>query len=156
MLHATVTMFTSTVVSWCFVALITIMFNVHNVESIKCYVCNTHNDTNCAKEILPDSFKVDCYSLPIEENQLKNYTMCRKSIQSIEHRVNGLKADKNRIIRTCAWDDSMYKNKCYHRSGFGGKSDVCSCSVDYCNLAEKKSVTVYVMVTIVSLAIFIT
>lgn len=38
-----------------------------------------------------------------------------------------------RIIRSCAWDDSNYKNKCYQRSGFGGRQEVCSCSTDLCN-----------------------
>lgn len=46
-------------------------------------------------------------------------------------------SDKNRIIRTCGWDASNYNNKCYHRSGFGGKQDVCTCMTDYCNSAQK-------------------
>lgn len=38
-----------------------------------------------------------------------------------------------RIIRGCGWDDSTYKNKCYQRSGFGGRQEVCACSDDNCN-----------------------
>lgn len=38
-----------------------------------------------------------------------------------------------RIIRICGWDDSSYKGKCYHRSGFGGRQEVCSCETDNCN-----------------------
>lgn len=38
-----------------------------------------------------------------------------------------------RIIRGCGWDDSTYKNKCYQRSGFGGRQEVCSCDHDNCN-----------------------
>lgn len=43
---------------------------------------------------------------------------------------------KNRISRTCGWVESNYNDKCYHRSGFGGKQDVCTCSTDYCNSAQ--------------------
>lgn len=38
-----------------------------------------------------------------------------------------------RIIRGCGWDDSTYKNKCYQRSGFGGRQEVCACAEDNCN-----------------------
>lgn len=38
-----------------------------------------------------------------------------------------------RIIRGCGWDDSNHKNKCYSRSGFGGRQEVCACSEDNCN-----------------------
>lgn len=40
-----------------------------------------------------------------------------------------------RIIRGCGWDDSNYKNKCYQRSGFGGRQEVCACESDNCNAA---------------------
>lgn len=46
-------------------------------------------------------------------------------------------SDRNRIIRSCGWDASNYNNKCYHRSGFGGKQDVCTCSTDYCNSSQR-------------------
>lgn len=40
----------------------------------------------------------------------------------------------SRIIRACGWDDSTYKDKCYQRSGFGGRQEVCACSdKDNCN-----------------------
>lgn len=40
-----------------------------------------------------------------------------------------------RIIRGCGWDDSNHKNKCYQRSGFGGRQEVCACESDNCNAA---------------------
>ncbi|XP_060853696.1 uncharacterized protein LOC132931745 [Rhopalosiphum padi] len=121
------------------------VFNTHTVKAesekneIRCYVCNSHNDTACAQEKLPDHFKTECSKLNIgvPEDSRKNYTLCRKIIQTIEPEVNGLPSDKNRIIRTCGWDVSNYNNKCYHRSGFGGKQDVCTCLTDYCNSAQK-------------------
>ncbi|XP_050436141.1 uncharacterized protein LOC126842941 [Adelges cooleyi] len=142
-------MFTSTAAAaavCCYaVALVAIVVsNVHTVESIQCFVCNSHNDTACAQEALPEYLKTECSKLNygVPEDETKNYTLCRKTIQTIEKEVNGLKADKNRIIRTCGWDDSNYKDKCYHRSGFGGKQDVCTCSTDFCNAAGKAGMNV--------------
>lgn len=45
----------------------------------------------------------------------------------------------SRVIRGCGWDDSSYKNKCYQRSGFGGRLEVCACENDNCNGAESIS-----------------
>lgn len=42
---------------------------------------------------------------------------------------------ETRYIRTCAWDDSSYKNACYKRSGFGSRQKVCGCDTDNCNAA---------------------
>nr|CAD7433584.1 unnamed protein product [Timema monikensis] len=39
----------------------------------------------------------------------------------------------DRTIRGCGWDDSTYKGRCYQRSGFGGRQEVCSCLTDNCN-----------------------
>lgn len=38
-----------------------------------------------------------------------------------------------RVIRSCGWIESTYKGRCYQRSGFGGRQEVCSCLHDYCN-----------------------
>lgn len=68
-------------------------FLVKAENEIRCYVCNSHNDTNCAQEKVPDHFKTDCSKLNVgvsEENR-KNYTLCRKIIQTIEPKVNGCK-----------------------------------------------------------------
>lgn len=62
-------------------------------NEIRCYVCNSHNDTACAQEKLPDHFKTECSKLNIgvPEESRKNYTLCRKIIQTIEPEVNGCK-----------------------------------------------------------------
>lgn len=62
-------------------------------SDIQCYVCNSHNDTECASEKLPVRFQMQCAKLNIgvsEENR-KNYSLCRKIIQTIEPEVNGCK-----------------------------------------------------------------
>lgn len=63
-------------------------------------------------------------------------------------------SDHNRIIRSCGWDASNYNNKCYHRSGFGGKQDVCTCATDYCNSAQRTYLA-FAIVVAASLAILI-
>lgn len=101
-------------------------------DALLCYECNSHNNTQCANEKPPDSLKKDCS----EHQGGAKYTLCRKIMQTIEFEVNGLPPD-TRIIRSCAWDDSSYKNRCYQRSGFGGRQEVCSCSTDLCNASPQ-------------------
>jgi hypothetical protein len=48
----------------------------------------------------------------------------------------------SRVIRGCGWDDSNYKGKCYQRSGFGGRQEVCACYEDECNGAGTMSLTI--------------
>ncbi|EEB17548.1 conserved hypothetical protein [Pediculus humanus corporis] len=79
-------------------------------------------------DIPPESLQKDCQ----EHTEGAKYTMCRKITQSIDFEVNGLQPD-SRIIRSCGWDESSYKGRCYQRSGFGGRQEVCSCLTDLCN-----------------------
>ncbi|XP_017782658.1 PREDICTED: uncharacterized protein LOC108566997 [Nicrophorus vespilloides] len=97
--------------------------------ALDCYECNSHNDTRCSQDTLPDEMVKSC---PKETKEGKPYILCRKIKQIIDFEVNGLPPD-NRVIRSCGWDDSTYKNRCYHRSGFGGRQEVCACEGDKCN-----------------------
>lgn len=115
-------------------------------DGLHCYECNSYTNSECAKEIPPPELKKDCNDHPGPTN----YTMCRKIAQSIEFEVNGLTPD-HRIIRSCAWDDSNYKDKCYQRSGFGGRQEVCSCSTNLCNGSNKISSLMTVPVLIIAL-----
>ncbi|XP_050455812.1 uncharacterized protein LOC126853786 isoform X3 [Cataglyphis hispanica] len=100
------------------------------VDAIQCYQCNSRNNSQCADLIPPDTMKMDCSDL----RDGAKYTMCRKITQVIEFSVNGLPPN-TRVIRGCGWDETNYKGKCYQRSGFGGRQEVCSCLNDYCNAA---------------------
>ncbi|GBP08945.1 hypothetical protein EVAR_78316_1 [Eumeta japonica] len=102
--------------------------------AITCYQCNSHNDSRCLMDNLPESLKQPCGS---------RYTMCRKISQVVEFEMNGMPPD-SRVIRGCGWDDRQYKVRerdwtleglCYQRSGFGGRQEVCSCLEDGCNSA---------------------
>ncbi|XP_076277353.1 UPAR/Ly6 domain-containing protein crok [Lasioglossum baleicum] len=102
----------------------------YGTDAMQCYLCNSHNDSRCSDKIPPDALKRDCADL----KDGAKYTMCRKITQVIEFSVNGLPAD-TRVIRGCGWVETSYKGKCYQRSGFGGRQEVCSCLEDYCNAA---------------------
>ncbi|CAK9801621.1 hypothetical protein ANTQUA_LOCUS2927 [Anthophora quadrimaculata] len=107
-----------------------VILGFYGINAMQCYLCNSHNDSRCADEHPPDALKKDCSDL----KDGAKYTMCRKITQVIEFSVNGLPPD-TRVIRGCGWDESNYKGKCYQRSGFGGRQEVCSCLTDYCNAA---------------------
>lgn len=100
-------------------------------DAMLCYQCNSRNNSQCADLMPPDTMKIDCANL----KDGAKYTMCRKITQVIEFSVNGLPPD-TRVIRGCGWDETNYKGKCYQRSGFGGRQEVCSCLSDYCNAAK--------------------
>ncbi|KAJ9581260.1 hypothetical protein L9F63_023561, partial [Diploptera punctata] len=114
---------------------ITYLLLTHS-SAIKCYVCNSHNDTACNLDLLPETTKTDCS----EKVEGAKYTMCRKIVQNIDFEVNGNKPE-TRVIRSCGWDDSNYKGRCYQRSGFGGRQEVCSCLTDLCNAPVSEAIT---------------
>lgn len=109
--------------------------------SLKCYECNSHNDSRCAQEMPPSQLEKDCST---HQNEAHKYTLCRKIVQTIEYEVNGLQPD-TRVIRSCGWDDTTYKNACYQRSGFGGRQEVCSCTTDLCNSSPSQYSTSFLV-----------
>ncbi|XP_055637615.1 uncharacterized protein LOC129776169 [Toxorhynchites rutilus septentrionalis] len=109
---------------------------VQKGDAIKCFVCNSAEDSQCAYDIPPVDMQTDCDTY----KDGNKYTFCRKIIQSIEFSVNNLPAD-TRVIRGCGWDESSYKGKCYQRSGFGGRQEVCACYEDNCNGASSLQAT---------------
>lgn len=111
-------------------------FVVHRGDAIRCFVCNSADDSQCAYDTPPAEMQVDCDTL----KDGNKYTFCRKIKQSIEFAVNNLPAD-TRLIRSCGWDESSYKGKCYQRSGFGGRQEVCACFEDNCNGASSVQAT---------------
>ncbi|KAJ3645560.1 hypothetical protein Zmor_023205 [Zophobas morio] len=106
-------------------------------NAIKCFECNSVNDKRCSDDDIEKyktDLETDCdsKSSPLGAESGTKYKLCRKIKQVIDFEVNGLQPE-SRVIRTCGWDDSQYKNKCYHRSGFGGRQEVCACEEDGCN-----------------------
>ncbi|XP_037024886.1 uncharacterized protein LOC119066481 isoform X2 [Bradysia coprophila] len=111
-----------------FASAVILVLLVNEGSAIRCYECNSYNDTRCAQDIPPTDLSIECG----DHQKGVKYSFCRKIKQIIEFSVNQLPAD-TRIIRGCGWDDSSYKNKCYQRSGFGGRQEVCACDQDNCN-----------------------
>lgn len=73
--------------------IILILVKADTNSGIHCFVCNSHNDTDCAQEKVPERFKTECSKLNVgvSEDNRKVYTLCRKIIQTIEPEVNGCK-----------------------------------------------------------------
>ncbi|KAF7265826.1 uncharacterized protein LOC143206932 isoform X1 [Rhynchophorus ferrugineus] len=104
---------------------------IEKSSAITCYECNSAQDKRCigdANNQLSDDLRKPCP----EKKGDKPYTLCRKIKQVIDFEVNGLQPD-SRVIRTCGYEDSQYQNRCYQRSGFGGRQEVCACQEDNCN-----------------------
>ncbi|XP_059616216.1 uncharacterized protein LOC132261423 [Phlebotomus argentipes] len=110
------------------ITFVTLMCFAKLGSAIRCYECNSHTDVRCAQDIPPDELSIECG----DHKHGVAYTFCRKITQVIEFSVNNLPPD-SRVIRGCGWDSSSYKDKCYQRSGFGGRLEVCACSSDNCN-----------------------
>jgi hypothetical protein len=53
--------------------------------AISCYECNSHNDTRCKQDDLPDELKREC----VPDSRQEIYTLCRKIVQHIDFEVNG-------------------------------------------------------------------
>lgn len=105
-----------------------LLLYVHTGSAISCYNCNSHNDSRCKQDKLPDDLKTEC----VPDSRQESYTLCRKIVQHIDFEVNG-NLPEVRVIRSCGWDQSNYVDKCYQRSGFGGRQEVCSCREEFCN-----------------------
>lgn len=56
-------------------------------EAIRCYECNSHNDTRCADAKPPAELEIDCGT----HKKGTEYTFCRKIVQIIEFSVNNCK-----------------------------------------------------------------
>ncbi|KAJ8977399.1 hypothetical protein NQ317_013303 [Molorchus minor] len=89
-------------------------------DAISCYECNSYSDKRCLGDQhnkLSDDLKKPC-----PKRDGKEHMLCRKIKQVIDFEVNGLQPD-SRVIRSCGYDDSQYANRCFQRSGFGGRQE---------------------------------
>lgn len=56
------------------------------------------------------------------------------------------------MIRTCGYEDSNYANRCYQRSGFGGRQEVCACQSDFCNGGSTLAASTFIAVVLTIIA----
>ncbi|XP_039756244.1 uncharacterized protein LOC120630945 [Pararge aegeria] len=119
---------------------------IHYGSAIVCYECNSAINAMCSGTNLPESLKRNCS----DHDRGVTHTLCRKIIQHVDHGING-QVPTGRVIRSCGWDESKYKGSCYHRSGYGGRQEVCACSTDLCNGSHRQ--TASMLFTISSLLI---
>ncbi|XP_032518944.2 uncharacterized protein LOC116771251 [Danaus plexippus] len=97
-------------------------------SALICYECNSAINSMCSEAVLPDSLKRNCS----DHDRGVTHTLCRKIVQHVDHDINGHQV-ASRVIRSCGWDETKYKGMCYHRSGYGGRQEVCSCTKNLCN-----------------------
>ncbi|XP_023944732.2 uncharacterized protein LOC112050656 [Bicyclus anynana] len=114
----------------------------HYGSAIVCYECNSAINTMCSDAILPENLKRNCS----DHDRGVTHTLCRKIVQHVEFDVNG-HMPTDRVIRSCGWDETKYKGACYHRSGFGGRQEVCSCTKDLCNSAHGHHSSIFMAFT---------
>ncbi|RVE48009.1 hypothetical protein evm_007321 [Chilo suppressalis] len=97
--------------------------------AITCYECNSALHPQCESGALSVSFRRNCS----DHDRGVTHSLCRKIVQHVDFgSVNG-QLPASRVVRACGWDDTKYKGSCYHRAGFGGRQEVCSCTKDLCN-----------------------
>lgn len=119
---------------------IVLLMLAHEGHAIKCFTCNSHTDKGCDEKEPPEQYAKECS----EQRNGPKYTFCRKITQIIEFSVNNLPPD-TRTIRSCGFEEGNYKNRCYQRSGFGGRQEVCACDGELCNGAVKVKATLGVL-----------
>lgn len=119
-------------------------------STIVCYECNSAINSMCSATLLPDSLKRNCS----DHERGVTHTLCRKIIQHVDHEVNG-QMPVSRVIRSCGWDETKYKGACYHRSGYGGRQEVCSCTKDLCNSSHDLNTSSFFTITLVIIFNFI-
>lgn len=136
-------------------------------KDLRCYECNSHDDEDCLKADPGAKYIKKC-----NQDGGSKFTLCRKIYQIIEFSVNGCKfvilskfksgfttfvrisvPANTRIIRSCGHVEGNYTNKCYQRSGFGGRQEVCACQTDQCNAASSMKATFGILLA--SIVIFI-
>ncbi|PZC81068.1 hypothetical protein B5X24_HaOG213408 [Helicoverpa armigera] len=113
----------------------------HYGSTIMCYECNSAINSQCLEAKLPDNLKRNCS----DHDRGVTHTLCRKIVQHVEYGVNG-RLPESRVIRSCGWDETKFKGQCYHRAGYGGRQEVCSCSTDLCNAASETSTTTVLLI----------
>ncbi|CAK1587264.1 unnamed protein product [Parnassius mnemosyne] len=128
------------------------MFFANNCNAIKCFDCNSANNSACLDMHLRKMHAivpiVDCAeALP---NSLSKEFFCRKMVQTILHPEQ---TPEIRITRSCGW--VKHKRECYTADNEDHLETVCQCFGDMCNAGN---VFEYVKTTILGivLAIFIT
>lgn len=123
--------FTARCVQYLWAVLLVAIICIQSCSAIQCYECNSAFDKRClgdANNKLSDDLKKPC---PDRQGDVP-YSFCRKVKQVIDFEVNGLTPD-SRVIRSCGYQEDPHGHRCYQRSGFGGRQEVCSCAGDGCN-----------------------
>ncbi|CAO1320530.1 unnamed protein product [Diamesa serratosioi] len=130
-------------------SLLVLLF-VQQGYSIQCYSCNSHKDANCSDVTQLEQFIVDCSTVasPILN---KTSTFCRKMLQTIDFKQNGLETGP-RVLRSCGFIAAEPKNQCIRRVNSGIVTKTCDCDdKDNCNSANSIKSTGLVLTAVLLL-----
>ncbi|GFO46356.1 activin types 1 and 2 receptor protein [Plakobranchus ocellatus] len=119
-----------------------LVVSVPSVDSSKCYLCNSYNDSSCLSGASA-AHKRDCGN---------NARGCRKWHFFFDAEGDGNVVE--RIARTCGMNVS--ENVCYKGYGANGKRfkrTVCECMGDFCNTAAAFSIVTPACIAVFSAAI---
>ncbi|XP_026733170.1 uncharacterized protein LOC113497689 [Trichoplusia ni] len=113
-------------------ALIVLCFCFKNVASIRCYECNSMNNSMCLDPTVYDRETLVNF-LPVAEcghgvYSASNDFFCRKIVQTILHKGY---APEVRVTRSCGW--VRHHRECYKADNEDHLETVCQCFSDECN-----------------------
>lgn len=77
-----------------------------SVDGLRCYSCNSNNDSRCGSLRELGVFEEDCKAMEID-NKTEQPIMCRKIVQTVDYNMGDMQSN-TRIIRGCGWVDSNY------------------------------------------------
>ncbi|XP_003743195.1 uncharacterized protein LOC100906353 [Galendromus occidentalis] len=123
-----------------------VLMGSYEVSAFRCYVCNSRNDTDCAKSPIDRRFLKECETVPYENNKEKEpFIVCRHQI-----------VQKEGVVfhdRRCGW--KMYAKKrevCLSSSDNLVKTTSCECHTEACNSTSSMNVSLLtIMATVLSL-----
>jgi hypothetical protein len=108
---------------------------------------NTHSAERLLKSLSSQSIAVSNDATKCLHDNI--YDCCRLMSHFFSFSLPRSVPPDTRTIRTCGFEEGQYKNKCYQRSGFGGRQEVCACDNDLCNGAVTIKATLGVLLAAV-------
>lgn len=124
-------------------------------QAIRCYVCNSESQPDCADAKVPEKYNMECSpatALPLDNSSLSdsnepprvpdnaNFTFCRKTYVTIPYQdnTNNTREGTTRMTRSCGfYHCGPVKDSCKRSAAYSGiKIRSCVCSRDGCNAAS--------------------
>ncbi|XP_053610876.1 UPAR/Ly6 domain-containing protein crok-like isoform X2 [Plodia interpunctella] len=134
--------------------LLVLIFCLRSGNSIRCYECNSNNNSMCLDPTLYDRETVDKFLISTDcqkgvYSPHQKEFFCRKIIQTILHKNHDSEV---RVTRGCGW--VRHHKDCYKADTEDHLETVCQCFNDECNAAvQVGGVATLAMVTAISVLV---